>query len=120
MGTPSPAAALRHVPTAELVHEPLPAEQVLSGSPTAAVLELEDLGDSGVGIWEMTPGVATDVEAEEVFVVLSGSARIDFQDEDGTVTHSLDVAPGDLVRLREGQRTVWTVHETLRKVYLSA
>lgn len=119
MGTEPSVTALCHVPTAELVHEALPAEQVLSGSPTAAVLELEDIGGSGVGVWEMTPGVATDVEAEEVFVVLSGSARIDFQGEDGEVTHALDVGPGDLVRLREGQHTVWTVHETLRKVYVS-
>jgi len=120
MGTEFSAPTRHHVPTASLVHDALPAEQVLEGTPTAAVLELEDLGAYGVGIWEMTPGTACDVEAEEVFVVLSGSAHIDFQDQDGEVVHTLDVAPGDLVRLREGQRTVWTVHETLRKVYFSA
>ena len=31
---------------------------------------------AAVGVWEMTPGVATDVEEDEVFVVLSGSASI--------------------------------------------
>jgi len=119
MGTAASTSTLHHVPATELDHEPLPAAQIIDGSPTAAVLELEDLGSCGVGIWEMTPGTATDVEAEEVFVVLSGSARIDFQNEDGAVTHTLEVAPGDLVRLREGQHTTWTVHETLRKVYVS-
>jgi ABC-2 type transport system ATP-binding protein len=34
--------------------------------------------------------------------------------EDGRV---LEVGPGDAAVLREGERTVWRVHETLRKVY---
>lgn len=63
----------------------------------------------------MTPGTATDTEAEEVFVVLSGKARIVFLDDGST----LDVAAGDVVRLRAGQRTSWTVTETLRKVYFA-
>jgi hypothetical protein len=28
-----------------------------------------------------------------------------------------DVGPGDVCVLTEGDRTTWTVHETLRKVY---
>lgn len=47
-----------------------------------------------------------------MFVVLSGRATVAF--EDGP---TLEVGPGDACRLRAGQRTVWTVHETLRKVY---
>jgi uncharacterized protein len=31
-----------------------------------------------------------------------------------------DVGPGDLVVLRRGAQTVWTVHRTLRKVYVTA
>lgn len=61
-----------------LDHEPLPAEEVLAGSPTTAVHELATLGRIEVGIWEMTPGTATDTEADEVFVVLSGRATIAF------------------------------------------
>ena len=100
----------------DLKYEPLPAGQVVLGNPSTAVRELEDLAGCGVGIWEMTPGTALDTEAEEVFVVLSGRARIVFLD-DGS---SLDIATGDVVRLRKGQRTSWTVTETLRKVYFAA
>lgn len=31
----------------------------------------------------------------------------------------MTLGPGDVVRLAEGARTVWTVTETLRKVYLT-
>ena len=47
-----------------------------------------------------------------MFVVVSGRATIEF--EDGA---SIDVGPGDVCVLEEGARTVWTVHETLRKAY---
>lgn len=64
------------------------------------------------GVWQITPGVVTDTEADEMFVVLSGSATIEVA---GGPT--LTVGPGDLVVLGEGDRTTWTVHETLRKAY---
>src|SRR4051812_26298090 len=68
-----------------------------------------------VGVWEMTPGVMTDVEADEVFVVVAGSATVEF----GDGSQSLRIGPGDVVRLAAGAETVWTVSETLRKVYLT-
>jgi uncharacterized cupin superfamily protein len=63
----------------------------------------------------MTPGTMSDVEADEVFVVLSGSATVEFGDGSPTIS----IGPGDVVRLAEGAETVWTVTETLRKVYLT-
>ena len=63
----------------------------------------------------MTAGVMTDVEADEVFVVLSGSATVEFADG----TTPLNLGPGDVARLAAGTETVWTVTETLRKVYLT-
>jgi uncharacterized cupin superfamily protein len=89
-------------------------EDVLAGTPATASAPLWAPAGGAVehGIWEITPGTVTDVEADELFVVLSGSATIAF--EDGP---TLEVGPGDVCRLRAGQRTVWTVHETLRKVY---
>ncbi len=74
-----------------LDHEPLPAEEVLAGSPTTAVHELATLGGIEVGIWEMTPGTATDTEADEVFVVLSGRATIAFA---SSGLPDLEVGPG--------------------------
>lgn len=103
-----------HVPDAVLEPEPLDPEQVLSGAPEVSgkvVWESAD-GRRIRGIWQMTPGVVTDVEADELFVVLAGSATIEV--EGG---RTLRVGPGDMAVLRAGDRTTWTVHETLRKVY---
>jgi uncharacterized cupin superfamily protein len=109
-GTAADAAALA------LAHEPLPAADVVSGDPTTAVHALATLGGTEVGIWEMTPGTASDTETDEVFVVLAGRARIAFDDPE---LPELEVGPGSVVRLAEGQRTVWTVTETLRKIYIA-
>lgn len=99
-----------------LTHEPLPADEVLAGAPTTAVHELASLGGVEIGVWEMTPGTATDTEADEVFVVLSGRATISFG---SSGLPDLEVGPGSVVRLAEGMRTTWTVTETLRKVYVA-
>ena len=99
---------------AALAADELDPTDVLAGKPETASTQLwrTDGGAVDLGIWEITPGTVTDVEADELFVVLSGRATIAF--EDGP---TLDVGPGDACRLKAGQRTVWTVHETLRKVY---
>ncbi|MBR7829982.1 cupin domain-containing protein [Actinospica sp. MGRD01-02] len=90
--------------------------QVVSGDPRTASLVLDEQAGAGRtverGIWEITPGVVTDVEADEMFVVLSGRATIEIQDGP-----TLEVGPGDVAVLPEGAVTRWTVHETLRKVY---
>ena len=76
--------------------------------------ELEATGAGEVGVWEIDPGTATDVETDEVFVVVSGRATIATA-EMGAVA----VGPGDVVRLRAGTPTTWVVTERLRKVYLT-
>ena len=104
------------LPVAEAVLEPvdLDPSQVVAGTPEVSELVLSESADGRVvrGIWQMTPGVVTDTEADEMFVVLSGRATIEFAD--GTV---LEVGPGDVALLTEGAKTRWTVHETLRKAY---
>lgn len=99
-----------------LSHAALPASEIVGGSPTTGAVALATIGDTEVGIWEMTPGTASDTEADEVFVVLSGRAVISFVSPE---LPSLEVGPGSVVRLAEGMRTVWTVTETLRKVYVA-
>jgi len=47
--------------------------------------------------------------------VLSGRATLTFE----TSGETLQLTPGIVVRLREGERTTWTVHETIRKVYIT-
>lgn len=69
-----------------------------------------------VGVWTCEPGEYPDTEADEVFVVLEGSATVQFIEP---ALPAIEIAPGSVVRLEEGMQTVWTVRETLRKVYLS-
>lgn len=98
-----------------ITHEPVSADQSIAGDPSTGAATLTEFGGLTVGVWEMSPGTMTDVEADEVFVVLSGAATVDFAD--GTPT--LRLGPGDVVRLAAGARTTWTVTATLRKVYLT-
>ena len=72
--------------------------------------------DAEVGVWTCDPGVYPDTEADEVFVVLEGAATVEFV---APALPATEIGPGSVVRLEEGMRTVWTVREALRKVYLS-
>jgi hypothetical protein len=106
------------VADAVLTEYPLDPEQILAGDPRVAGLTLHEEFDPATGrtfergIWEITPGVVADVEADELFVVLSGRATIEFADGP-----TLEVGPGSVAVLPAGAVTRWTVHETLRKVY---
>ena len=101
---------------ASIAHTALPSDEVVAGEPTTGTVELGSFGDTEIGIWEMTPGTATDTEVDEVFIVLSGRAVIDF---DERAIPPIEVGPGSVVRLAAGMRTTWTVTETLRKIYLA-
>ncbi|MFS0898813.1 cupin domain-containing protein [Mycolicibacterium litorale] len=105
-----------HAAALDLDHEPVPTDQIVAGAPTTGVRPLTELSGLQVGVWEMSTGGMRDVEADEVFVVLSGSARVEFADD----SPAFDLHPGDVVRLAAGAETVWTVTETLRKVYLTS
>lgn len=96
--------------------EALPATLVVEGDPATRYVELDDGDGRAIGVWEHTPGVSTDVEADEVFVVLAGAGTLAF--EDAALT-PVELRPGVIVRLTAGMRTVWTVRETLRKVYIA-
>ena len=47
---------------------------------------------------------------------MSGDATVEFIEP---ALPSVDLRPGSVVRLEAGMRTVWTVRETLRKVYVA-
>lgn len=89
-------------------------EQVVEGVPEVSELVLwtSPDGTMSAGVWQITEGVVTDVEADEVFVVVSGRATVEIE---GGPTLALE--PGVVGRLQAGDRTVWRVHETLRKVF---
>ena len=102
-----------HAAALALDWEQVPPAQSVAGDPRTGSAEAVSTPGIDVGVWSHTPGVSTDTEADEVFVVLSGRARIEFAD--GAV---LDVGPGDIGILPRGAQTTWTVHEELRKVYV--
>lgn len=106
------------VPVASLAlpSEPIDADQVREGAPRAGHVVLDELGGRSIGVWEHTPGVSTDVEADEVFVVVAGAATLEFEHPP---LPPVELRPGMIVRLDAGMRTVWTIHETLRKVYVA-
>jgi uncharacterized cupin superfamily protein len=97
----------------EFEADPLEAGQLIAGSPGPRDRSLGQWSDGTVtGIWRCGPGRFRDVEVDETFVVLEGRASIE---HDGTFH---EVGPGDVCVLPEGAETVWTVHESLLKVYL--
>jgi uncharacterized cupin superfamily protein len=98
-----------------LEHTRVPADQQVDGAPTTGWLALGSAGTAEVGVWEMSVGAMSDTEADEVFVVLSGEATIEFLDEGRTVS----IAVGDCVRLSAGMRTIWSVTAPLRKLYIT-
>lgn len=110
------AGAVADAASVALDHEPVPASLVVDGAPTTGFAELTELDGAEVGVWEMTPGAMRDTEADEVFVVVAGSATVAFDDP---ALDPIELGPGSVVRLDAGMRTVWTVRETLRKVYIA-
>lgn len=99
---------------ASITRAPLDPATVVAGGPQTGSRALSVVGGLEVGVWEMTPGTCTDVEVDEVFVVLEGSGSVRFADGE-----ELTLVPGTVVRLHAGDETTWTVHTTIRKLYLA-
>lgn len=100
-----------------LEHEDVPAEQSQTAGTTTAFRPLGSAaGLEGTGVWEMSVGVMTDTEADELFLVVAGEGTVEFLDP---VLPSAELRPGTLMRLTQGMQTRWTVRSTLRKLYLS-
>jgi uncharacterized cupin superfamily protein len=98
----------------ELEPEELDPSQIVAGSPRTSGAVLWESPDGRIlrGVWRCTAGTVTDVEQDELFVVLEGRATIEVE---GGAT--LEVAPGSVAVLARGARTTWTVHEPLLKAY---
>lgn len=96
--------------THDLPHEYPSGQWVIGGWPTATVAELGRLGNARIGLWHTTAGVVADIEQDEVLLVLAGSGAVRF-DGDG---ENVDLRPGVLLRLRDGERGEWTVGSDLR------
>ena len=99
---------------AELTPDPLDPASILEGTPEVSNLVLDTSPDGKVirGIWQITPGKVTDIELDELFVVLSGRVTIEIEGRE-----PYDAGPGHIGIVRKDECTIWTVHETLRKAY---
>lgn len=112
-GTPVRSTSL------DLTFEPVSPEQRRAGAPSTGWVELGAFAGLDLGVWEMTSGTMTDVEADEVFVVVSGRGVLEVYGAQGTQPRRSTIERGDVVRPVAGMRTLWTVTEPLRKVYLT-
>jgi uncharacterized protein len=94
--------------------ESLDPAQIVAGAPETSGAVLSESADGRVvrGVWRCTAGTLTDVEQDELFVVLEGRATIVVESGD-----TLEVGPGSVCVLEHGARTTWTVHEPLLKAY---
>jgi uncharacterized cupin superfamily protein len=68
-----------------------------------------------LGVWECTPGTFTAFRDgyDEIAQVVHGRATI--VGDDGSAR---DISPGSTLIQPNGWRGTWTIHETLRKVYV--
>lgn len=98
-----------------LDHASPPPSKIIAGAPRIGTAVLGAMGDYAIGIWEITPSITTDIEADEFFIVVSGSATVSFDDG----SPPLRLSAGSVGRLACGAATTWTVTETLRKVYIA-
>lgn len=114
MSLPLDAATVLQALELELDHEPVDDAQVVEGTPTTGIAALAELDDWEVGVWEITPGTVTDVEVDEMFIVLRGHAIL--RRGDGS---EVELVPGSVGRLVDGEETKWRVLETLRKIYIA-
>jgi uncharacterized cupin superfamily protein len=94
--------------------DPLEPAQVIEGDPRTFDLTLTESKDGSevTGLWRCTPGTFSDTELEESFVVLEGSAEVEFADGS-----TVALTAGDTHRFEAGEETIWKVTSTLLKCY---
>lgn len=88
-------------------------ESPTDGSPVrTAARFVSELNSNHVDAWGADPGDFTSETADEIFVILEGRGVITFDDTGETI----EMGPGDIVRLNAGQTNYWKTYETIRKV----
>jgi uncharacterized protein len=93
---------------------PIPAEDIVSGEPQAqwAVMWQSDDGHLFNGVWHCTPGAFYLDNADETVCLIEGRATV--TPEGG---EPVNLKAGDTAFLPEGSRSLWEVHETVRKAF---
>ena len=105
---------------AHIALQPVAPDQVPAidgaGDPQTGSVVLGQFSGHEVGVWEMTVGAMTDIEVDELSIIIAGSGFVERTIDGEQVTQRLQ--PGVVIQLRAGEETLWRVTETLRKVYL--
>ena len=101
---------------AALEYSAIDAAKVVSPSSGPIETGFVELGQTDrlkAGVWVHPVGVSTDVEVDEVFVVLEGRGRVLLKD--GRV---LELFPGVVGTLIAGEETTWEITERLKKIWI--
>ena len=99
---------------ANLEYSSIDSSQIIS--PPEIKTGFADMGETSslkTGVWVHPVGISTDVEVDEVFVVIEGRGRIILKD--GKI---LQLFPGAVGTLHSGEETRWEIDETLKKVWV--
>jgi len=97
----------------EVDHEPFAADAEPSEGASSAIAELTSDVGLEVGIWEHSVGNSHASYGPEMFVILEGRGRI--TDANGGV---IELKPGVVGVLHEGDDTTWEITEKIRKVWI--
>lgn len=96
---------------------PVSADQVVSGHPETGVAEWKSWNGLEVGVWDMTPGVMSDIESDEICIIIDGAGFVERTINGATIQQALE--PGAIFHLREGEKTLWHVSRKVRKIYFA-
>jgi len=94
--------------------EPYELSNVFEGDPQSHYVDVATVGETTLGVWQVTEGSFTSTGLDEAFVVLSGAGTLTVV-ETGTV---VELRPGVLVRVTPEATTEWEVTALIRKLYI--
>lgn len=115
MPNDNPARILKlSVVDAPLEAAPIPAEDIVSGSPEASVTLLWRNAEGTLfnGVWHCTPGTFYLDHPDESVAFIEGRATV--TPEGG---EPVELTAGDTGFFPNGTRVLWEVHETVRKAF---
>jgi len=91
--------------------------QVIQGQPSTGEMSWSGSGGSSWGVWEMTPGIMSDVEYNETCIIIQGHGFVTRMLAGELVTQELQ--PGVVLTLRRRRNTVGGHDHTAQGVSLS-
>jgi uncharacterized protein len=77
-------------------------------------------GDVQIGVWECTPGTidGTTGDFDEIMYFVAGRVTVTYGDDLSEEHGTFDLAPGTLWTTPRNWACTWTIHQTVRKMYV--